>query len=91
MDWFEEAVQDATANDGMITDYWPDDPADLAESPDDADSDSAPGLDPAPAADIDRSQWQLPEETTRPPAPAKRRGRIIRILAWVGALFGRAG
>ncbi len=86
-DWFEEPPQHAAADNGMIADLCPLDPSGLPGNTDGANSHDEPGPGPAPA-EIDRSQWQTPEETLEPAAPAERRGIFTRMLA---ALFGRAG
>jgi diguanylate cyclase (GGDEF)-like protein len=87
VEWFEEAVEDATSDDGISKYLYPMDPPDLQETSVDEGSQDEPSPDPA-SAEIDRSQWQLPEETVEPPAPAERRGIITRILVSVGALLG---
>ena len=86
-DWFEEAVEDATADDGIKMELYPMAPTDRQETGVDAGSQDEPVPDPSPA-EINRSQRQLPEETVEPLAPAVRRGIITRVLVSVGALLG---
>ncbi len=88
-DWVEEGVQDPTADDGMVSDINTTEPLGLSETAATADSQADPGLDPA-HIEIDRSQWQPPEETVQPPEQAGRHGIITRVLASVRALFGRS-
>jgi diguanylate cyclase (GGDEF)-like protein len=86
-DWFEEVVQDVAAADEMIADFYSADSPGLPETTAAADHQAKSGLDPSPT-EIDRLQWQLPEEPVKP-APEVRRGIITRVLASLGALFGR--
>ena len=81
-DWFEEAVENAAADDGIAMV-----PPDRQETGVNAGSHDEPVPDPVPA-EVKHSQWPLPEKTVEPPTPAVRRGIITRVLVSVGALLG---
>jgi diguanylate cyclase (GGDEF)-like protein len=87
-DWLEEATQDAVPVDEMITAFYSADSPGLPETTASADNQAKSGIDQS-HPEIDHSQCQLPEEPVKP-APEVRRGIITRVLASLGALFGRS-